>query len=706
MNEEKLILDILADNDKRTAVTYRDWNPITGEGAAGSRAEVIVDDLYPQRFLLPASMLKEKFIKKLKKHGSLKSFVENELGEEYTSKNRASIIEYFVRLRNKHDFCFWAFFLVRIKDKEPLPGTSGIIPFKLNVPQLKLVEALEEMRLAEQPMRLILLKARQWGGSTLVQMYMAWLQLCVQKGLNSLIVSHVYSSSTAVNQMFQRMLDEYPAEFLFSQGVKVAPKYKKIHRLGNSNISAVDARNVQIGIGTAQSPESARGTDVSLVHLSEVGLWKATKERKPADIVQAATSGVALAPNTLIVYESTAKGTGNFFHQEWLDAAEGRSMFRPLFVAWFEISRYRMPIEDREAFVRHLLEFKTQREAADERSESGAYLWWLWEIGASLEAINWYIHERRKYRDHGQMASEFPSDSVEAFVHSGAAVFDKYMVEELRKKCKKPTFIGEMQGEYHIGPKSLNKLKFIEDATGQLYVWHKPEKSFDERITDRYLVSVDIGGRSAGADYSVVTVFDRYWMMYGDKPVVVAQWYGHCDHDILAWKSAQIAKWYDNALLVIESNTLETKDQERDVDMDQSGFILNEIKAVYDNLYARTQKEDDVREGRPVRYGFHTNVSTKPAIIAELQRIIREQMYVERDRRCCDEFDCYEKRQNGSFSAVIGKHDDMLMSRAIGLYICFKEMPIPKIVEIEQRREQVSVRNVQTTHNNSTEAVF
>ena len=38
------------------------------------------------------------------------------------------------------------------------------------------------------------------------------------------------------------------------------------------------------------------------------------------------------------------------------------------------------------------------------------------------------------------------------------------------------------------------------------------------------------------------------------------------------------------------------------------------------------------------------------------------------------------RRQNGSYGAVDGKHDDLLMTRAIGLHICFHEMPLPRFV--------------------------
>ena len=223
-------------------------------------------------------------------------------------------------------------------------------------------------------------------------------------------------------------------------------------------------------------------------------------------------------------------------------------------------------------------------------------------------------------------------------------------------------------------------MKFIDDRQGRLWVWEKPEIDEKEKIRHRYLVVVDIGGRGRKSDWSVITVFDRLFMMDGDLPVVVAQWYGHIDMDELAWKSAQIAKWYDDALLVIESNTLETHDQERQVDGDQSSFILNQIKSVYPNLYARKQSEDDIREKRPKKYGFHTNVSTKPMIISTLVKVVRKHEYVERDERCLDEYLVYERKQNGSYGAITGKHDDLLMTRAIGLHICFYEMDVPKVV--------------------------
>lgn len=386
----------------------------------------------------------------------------------------------------------------------------------------------------------------------------------------------------------------------------------------------------------------------------------------------------------MIVYESTANGTGNFFQIEYDAAKRGKTQFESIFIPWYDIEWDALPFEceeEKNNLAEYIYNNRNNRNVKSNREESGKYLWWLWEKGATLEGIKWYVLERSKYTNHGSMASECPSDDVEAFVNSGARVFDKYKVEVLRHACRSPRYIGDVYADYDDGEKALTNVRFREDGQGPFWVWALPEIDDEVYITDRYLTVVDIGGRSNKSDWSVITVFDRVSMSEGGKPSVVSQWYAHIDMDILAWKAAQIAAFYDDSLLVIESNTLETKDKDRVVDGDQSLFILNQIKDIYPNLYARKQSEEDVINKEPRKYGFHTNVATKPMIISTLVKVIRESLYVERDERCLDEYLTYEKKNNGAFGAIVGKHDDLLMTRAIGLHICFFEMDLPRIIE-------------------------
>lgn len=696
---QKEVINVLKENDKRNADVYQKFDPISGIGSIGERVEVRIDGFPLETQYIPVEMLSIPLVKLLIKCGSIIKFLTEELEVEYSEEDRLKVIEQFVRLRCRYDFAFWAALYVFIKNK----GGGEDVLFRLTRPQRKFVERLEKLRKANKPIRIVLLKARQWGGSTTSQLYMAWLQLVHKVGLNSLIIAHQGAGSDEIKDMFDRMIKAYPITMLYKLGETYNENESKLVGVGHSgSIHRVPQRNCKIKIGTAERPDSCRGGDYNLVHLSEVGLWKTTDGKKPEDIVRSACSGILLKPYTMIVYESTANGTGNFFQREYDAAKRGTSQFEAMFVSWFDIEQYSLPFENDDAkadFAIWLWKNRNNSSASSARAESGKYLWWLWEQGATLEAINWYVQERAKYNEHAPMASEYPSDDVEAFVHSGERVFDKYKVDEFRASCKPPKYIGDVYADGDSGKDALKNLRFSEDTQGLLWIWDLPEIDDKEIVTNRYLTIVDIGGRSKKADWSVILVIDRLFMLDGDRPEVVAQWYGHIDMDILAWKAAQIAAFYDNSLLVIESNTLETHDKERQVDGDLSHFILNQIKDVYPNLYARKQTEDEIREGLPRKYGFHTNVATKPMIISTLIKVVREHLYTERDERCLDEYVVYEKKQNGAFGAIIGKHDDLLMTRAIGLHICFFEMPIPTIVvrvnmRVPKKKKAVSAATI------------
>ena len=690
--------DIIKENKRRREEMFGRFNPITGEGSVGERVRIEIEDFPIRIQWIPRKMLEVPLVKKLVKTGSVSSFIENVLGVVVDEDTKEKVVEQFTRIRCRFDFPFWAATFVYIKDKDP--GKPDCL-FRLTYPQRKYLSVLEEDRLAGKPIRICMCKARQWGGSTETQMYMAWLQLCHRTSLNSIIVAHVNPASEKIKAMFRKMLDAYPLEMMHEPGESFQQGEKKLVWDGNSDTTQrIPQRNCTISVGSSESPNSARSGDYALAHISEIGLFKDTEKIKPADLIRSATSGILYRPYTMIVYESTADGVGTYFHKEYTAAADGKSQFKPFFMPWYGIELYQLDFDDEAyklEFAKWLLKNMDNSNIPSDREESGRYLWYLWQQGATLEAINWYIKERTKYFEHGKMAAEFPTDAIEAFVNNGANVFDKYRVEPLRITCRAPHYIGDIYADCDDGEGALQGLRFNEDSQGQLWVWSLPDPPDPiEIITNRYLTVVDVGGRSSKADWSVIVVFDRIGMLDEDgKPCVVAQWYGHIDIDLLAWKAAQISAFYDNSLLVIESNTLETHDRDRQVDGDQSHYVLNQIKDVYPNLYARRQSEEDIRQGYPRKYGFHTNVATKPMIISNLIKIVREGLYTERDERCLNEMIVYERKPNGSFGAVSGAHDDLLMTRAIGLHICFNEMQRPDVVKkVSDRQRRLSPRPV------------
>lgn len=672
------ISKILQENERRRAIVFAPFNPITGEGSIGQRVAFTVSDYPIPTQYLPVEMMDEPFVKSLSKAGSVDAFIRDALMLPVTDEARDKVVEEFIRIRQKHDYPFWAAMFAYIKRK----GGGTDVLFRLNRPQRKLIKRLEKMRKAGKPIRLILLKARQWGGSTAIQIYMAWLQLVHEVGLNSLIIAHQGTGSDEIKDMFDRMIKSYPVEMLHELGDAYAPNEPKMVGVGKSgNIFRVPQRNCKIKIGTAERPNSCRGGDYNLVHLSEVALWKETDGKKPEDIVRSACSGILLRPYTMIVYESTPNGVGNFFHKEYLAAKKGLSQFEAMFVAWFEIEQYELPFEneaEKYEFAKKLFANRRNEEIKSDREEPGTYLWRLWEKGATLEAIHWYVSERSKYTNHGDMASEYPSDDIEAFTYSGRKVFSSEDVEQFRPACRAPRWIGEIYGSADEGEKAIEGLRFKKEADGRLFMWHDVERSDIEEVTDRYLVVVDVcKGHTKNADFADILVIDRLFMMDGEPPVVAAEWHGHIDMDKLAWKATQVAAYYNNALLVIESNTLETNNTKGEAE-----YILTLIHEVYGRqLYARKQSAEDIRQGLPKKYGYHTNPLTKKVVIYNLKVVIRERLYIEREEACLDEYLTYVETENNVFEAMEGYHDDRLMTRAIGMQVCYHEMELPRIVK-------------------------
>lgn len=610
------ISSLVAENTRRKALLDIPYDPVTGNGATGTRVAVTAPDGSLQ--YVPVAMTED---------------------PRYAVVRGSDIA--WRHLRICHDFEYWAATCVMIRDK--ISGADTRL--RLNRPQRRVLALLEERRLAREPLRLIMLKARQWGGSTLILMYMAWIQCCLRRNWHSLICAHVKDTSATIRAMYAKMLDHYPEE-LWEEDTP--PEFRAFERSVNTRV--IPGRDCRVTLASSERQDAVRGADFVMAHLSEVAFWCDSAQRSPEAFIRAVCGGVARVDCSMIVLESTANGVGNYFHSEWMRSKRGESDKIPVFVPWHEIDIYASPVADVSALYRAM----------------DAYERGLWEKGCTLEQIQWYHDKRREYATHAQMAAEFPSDDVEAFASTSRSVFARAGVEALRAGCCEPVAVGELATSAPTGSGALVVRGFRDDPLGKLKVWKYPQPG--GRCYNRYVAAVDIGGRSESSDFSVISVIDT--VTPDGRPEVVAQWRGHIDHDLLTWKAAAIAQWYDEALLVIESNTLETEDS------DNSLFTLSELNHVYRNLYYRVAR-DRVTLAPETRVGFHTNRSTKAMVITRLIGMVRDGAYVERDMAACDELDMaacdeldmYECDSSGRYAAKPGFHDDILMTRAIALHV-------------------------------------
>ena len=140
---------------------------------------------------------------------------------------------------------------------------------------------MEGQRVAGRPVRVILLKARQWGGSTLVQLYMAWMQIVRHTGWNSLICGHLHVTSKSIKRMYNLLLRHYPRELLDEEA---PPRFTKLE--GQPNVQQIETRDCLVLTGSSRSEDMARGYDISMAHLSEVAFWKTSAMHNPDDVVR------------------------------------------------------------------------------------------------------------------------------------------------------------------------------------------------------------------------------------------------------------------------------------------------------------------------------------------------------------------------------------------------------------------------------------
>ena len=530
------------------------------------------------------------------------------------------------RLRMRHDFAYWCATCVRIKPKEGYLD----VPFVLNPPQLRVLATLERARLADRPISVILLKSRQWGCTTLIQHYMAWIQLMHRTGWHSVVCAHTRDAAATVRGMYDKILRNYPPEWL-PEGV--TPRLKPYQ--GATSVCELPGRDCRMTIGSIYNYDFARGSDIAMAHLTEVAFWRDTPCYSPDDLIRAVAGTVALMPCTLVAIESTANGVGNYFHKEWLRCKEGRGDKEAVFVPWYENPACRLEPPLPAELAASLTTYEQE----------------LWDLrGLSLDQIYWYRCKLREHQTHRSMMAEYPTTDVEAFTATASNVFPPEWVERLRAACR----------DCERG-RVVHGARWIPDPRGEVERWAAPVHGAD------YMVTVDIGGRTDSADWSVAAVL----RIDCDRPEVVAQWRGHIDHDRLADLAMCLGEYYRDALLVVESNTLESSGE------GYGSYILERIGETYANVYVR-EGADATRE---TRTGFHTNRRTKELVVTALVRAVRDGEYIERDHKACDELLTYHTTPEGRYEAMRGCHDDILMTRAIAVYLAgaYKNPPHPSV---------------------------
>lgn len=227
-----------------------------------------------------------------------------------------------IRRRLASDFSYYAPRALAILPKPDDRGMRTLRKFAFNRAQDYIHERMEEQRERVGYVRAIILKGRQQGASTYVggRFYH---KTTTKRGQRTFILTHQEQATANLFAMTQRYHDNCPAA--------IRPLTGK----NNAKELTFPALDSAYQVATAGSKGVGRSATLTNVHGSEVAFWENGEEHL-SGLFQA----VPLAPGTEIILESTAKGVGNIFHQEWVKAETGQSDFIAIFVPWYWQTEY------------------------------------------------------------------------------------------------------------------------------------------------------------------------------------------------------------------------------------------------------------------------------------------------------------------------------------------------------------------------------
>ncbi|MDA4120188.1 MAG: hypothetical protein OK436_06330, partial [Thaumarchaeota archaeon] len=254
--------------------------------------------------------------------------------------------------------------------------------------QREFVKQVEYQHNHGEPIRIIVLKGRQVGISTVTEALL-FLWCFFFEGSNTLVMSKDRDSSEGLFEMTKLYWDTCPWKPLFSTTRSSTRRLSWAETLSNFRVES--ARGKEVG----------RGQTYQAVHMSEVAFW---------DNEELASSLFNAIPNrhgTAIIIESTANGIGGWFYEEWMKSIRGESDFTPLFFPWFLHREYTV----RKTSLKHDMLTSTERDLVR-------------NFGLTLGQLAW---RRRKIReengDEDKFRQEYPCTWMEAFISTGSNVF-------------------------------------------------------------------------------------------------------------------------------------------------------------------------------------------------------------------------------------------------------------------------------------------
>ena len=506
---------------------------------------------------------------------------------------------------------------LKIKNKK-----SEIISFKLNYPQQKLYDVIKQEKRLHKPVRIIILKARQMGFSTLTEAIL-FKETATKFNVSTGIITHQEDATTNLFNMSKLFYTELPAE--------IRPQ------LLNSNAKELifnnkegTGLNSKIRCMTAGSKGVGRSATYNKLHISELAFWQGDKKEILTGLLQT----VPYTEDSMVIIESTANGF-DYYKTMWDEAVRGDNDYIPVFIGWNDLPEYQLPYNG----------FTLTQEEKELKIK----------YGLSNEQLTWrrWCIRNNCQNDIDKFKQEYPICPEEAFINSGKCYFNVQNIVKRIQECPNPIKRGFFK--YTYANEKIVDYKWIDDERGAIELYELPKNR------QPYVLGGDTSGD--GSDFFTAHVVDN---ITSKQVAKLRQEYDEVEYTRQIYC---LGKYYNEALVGLEANF--------------SSYPIKELYRLgYRKQFVR-EIEDDYRNKHEKRLGVRTDLKTRPVMLANLQEIVLEHISNIVDKDTLREMLVFVKNENGRPEAQEGEHDDLVMGLAITYYI--REQQSFKLLPAQER---------------------
>lgn len=557
--------------------------------------------------------------------------------------------------------------ILKIVSKE-----GALVRFILNEEQSQVLSLVEADYYALRPVRVMVLKGRQIGMSTLA-VAINYCLVITSSHKSAHLVTHRQATNRSLMRMFRNYY-KYTPEFL-KPGKKGMKSNQQMVEFDDDEFGIVDSRFVA---DTAESRDKlSLGWTYQFNNFSEKAFWPE----------QEAIAG-ALKPTiprvwpSVVVEESTGDKFNDLFHTEYKQAKEGnRPGWYGIFFPVFTHSEYNKPLDcSLEEFLHEMSE--------DDKAR-------MVRFKLTPEFMNWYISERADWTSANQETIEvfqrmYPCSEEEAFWGAGMSFFDQTRLDRSFHCAKDQKLVNLRDLPTRVmsysqgfsGPISAyarcatikdamadyRNAAFVDDAmVGKWLVWERP------RRFHQYVVSVDVAegkektpGIRSSNDYSVIGVW-RYTYEQGRdmaSHVLVAQYRDMFTDPVeLAREAKAVARIYtdlangEEPMVIIEKNG-------------PGGACIEQGKRDQMRMYTKEIRGKQGGNVLTTEIGFRStpgdSEGTRLGILIQANECFRSDQMVIPSLVTIDEMSKFAKNEKGKYEASSG-HDDTVIEAALAI---------------------------------------